>query len=374
MKKLINKKQMSRLLFFFFSFFFLFFYEVSALTISTSYYKASVCRDVLCASSSTINFLPSGGASPVTITGSLVTGYAWGDMLGWINFRPEGSGVTYDSVTGELSGYAWSEDSGWINFRPTGADGATSSLGLPIGVSINASNEWIGWAFASGRAGGWIKFDCSSNSTCVKVIVPPAPSGGSSAPSYFYGGGGGSGGGWNSPQPTSTQATSSNILSTSTLPTASTTGLLATGTISSSTTNVVKTPTKISNTVKKITTAVKEKVKEIISTPTSKKVESTTKLSSGGSVIGSGSVSPINSGKDPSNNIFTKEKEDVNKTSTSSNSNSDIDVNGGNSDISNEDSGSNINNSNGMTDNKNPVLSFLDIILGFIRRVISVFL
>lgn len=145
--------------------------HVSASTggvMSQTSHSAYVCHNNACTDHSSINFLPSGGASSVTITGTAITGYAWGNDLGWINFAPSGSGVTYDSVTGNLSGYAWSSTSGWVNFRPDNA--GTVSLGIPVGVTIQSDGSWYGWAFATGKAGGWIKFDCSVPETCVKVI------------------------------------------------------------------------------------------------------------------------------------------------------------------------------------------------------------
>lgn len=145
--------------------------HVSASTggaMSQTSHSAYICHDNACTNHSSINFLPSGGADPVTITGAVITGYAWGNDLGWINFAPSGSGVTYDSVTGNLSGYAWSSTSGWVNFRPDNA--GTVSLGIPVGVNIQSDGSWYGWAFATGKSGGWIKFDCSVSETCVKVI------------------------------------------------------------------------------------------------------------------------------------------------------------------------------------------------------------
>jgi hypothetical protein len=139
-------------------------------TVSSSSYSARICRDSTCTKYGNISFLPSGGVSTVTLstTTEVVTGYAWGEDLGWINFAPTGSGVLYASSTGELSGYAWSSLSGWINMRPSNS--GTISLGIPVGVTVLGDGSWHGWAFASGAFGGWIKFDCSVTTTCVRTI------------------------------------------------------------------------------------------------------------------------------------------------------------------------------------------------------------
>jgi hypothetical protein len=46
-----------------------------------------------------------------------LSGYAWGENIGWINFAPPSGGVTIDPTTGEFDGYAWAENVGWIHFN-----------------------------------------------------------------------------------------------------------------------------------------------------------------------------------------------------------------------------------------------------------------
>jgi hypothetical protein len=66
---------------------------------------------------------------PANPTHLLLSGYAWGENVGWVNFGPWSSsppdnqrafietlGVTL--LSGRLRGYAWSENGGWINFGP----------------------------------------------------------------------------------------------------------------------------------------------------------------------------------------------------------------------------------------------------------------
>lgn len=126
---------------------------------ATSHY-AKVCHNVSCSSYGNINFLPTqtSTSSPMVITDTSITGYLWGDELGWINLAPTGAGVTVDPNTGILYGTAFSQSSGWINFRPTNG-----------GVVINANGELSGYAWNGGAYGGWIKFDCSDSASCVKT-------------------------------------------------------------------------------------------------------------------------------------------------------------------------------------------------------------
>ncbi len=125
----------------------------------TSHY-AKVCHDVSCSSYGNINFLPTqtNATAPVVITDTSITGYIWGDELGWINLAPTGAGVTVDPNTGILYGTAFSQSSGWVNFRPTNG-----------GVVINANGELSGYAWNGGESGGWIKFDCAEAASCVKT-------------------------------------------------------------------------------------------------------------------------------------------------------------------------------------------------------------
>ncbi len=125
----------------------------------------------------TINF--GLGIGNVHVTDSAVTGYAWGENIGWINLSPSNAGVT-NNAEGTLSGHAWGEKVGWIKFNPPGG-----------GVTINSSGEFLGYAWSD--TVGWILFNCATNSSCgsndfkVKTDWRPASTRGSS-------GGGGNGG------------------------------------------------------------------------------------------------------------------------------------------------------------------------------------
>lgn len=134
--------------------------------------NASVCHDSTCTNPTpgVINFELSQQPSVVVDSVTGVSGYVWGNELGWINMNPTGAGVRFsNTTTGLLEGKAWSQVSGWINFAATGQS-----------VTINpTTGEFIGWAWTGGPFGGWIKFDCGNSSTCVKTTwrasSSPAP-------------------------------------------------------------------------------------------------------------------------------------------------------------------------------------------------------
>lgn len=142
--------------------------------------NAKVCKDSTCTSPTPgiINFELSAVSSIVVDSVTGISGYVWGNELGWILLNPTGQGVTFaNSTTGLLTGKAWSQVSGWVNFAPTGQS-----------VTINpTTGELSGWAWTGGPYGGWIKFDCGDASTCVKTTWRYSAS--------SSGGGGGGGGG-----------------------------------------------------------------------------------------------------------------------------------------------------------------------------------
>ncbi len=98
-----------------------------------------------------INFGATNGN--VAITDSGITGYAWGESVGWINLNPTNGGVDNDAE-GNLSGYAWGENTGWINFDPTNG-----------GVTIDSSGNFSGYAWSQNY--GWIVFNCTTDSSCA---------------------------------------------------------------------------------------------------------------------------------------------------------------------------------------------------------------
>lgn len=141
-------------------------------TISDSYRTTRICKNEICGTYGTVNWKPTlnaqtTGATAVTITDNGITGWLWGDEIGWVNMDPTGSGVTINSTTSVLSGYAYANTGSWINFAPTtfGAE--------PVGITISSSGKFSGWAYVSGMNGGWMRFDCPSASTCIETDWRP---------------------------------------------------------------------------------------------------------------------------------------------------------------------------------------------------------
>ncbi len=168
--------------------------ETSGTIISGSS-STRICKDESCSSYSTVNWKPTlnantTGATAVAVTDSGVTGWLWGDAVGWVNMQPTGAGVTIDPNTGALSGHAYANTGSWINFSPT-----TVSGGTQVGVTITSAGELSGWAYVSGANGGWMKFDCTAVATCIKTDWRPVSArsfGGSSEQPSSGGGGSGS--------------------------------------------------------------------------------------------------------------------------------------------------------------------------------------
>jgi hypothetical protein len=130
--------------------------------INTGSSTSFLCSESTCVSGSKINWKPTfAGIDPVTVSDIGLTGYIWGENVGWINLNPENGGVTNDTH-GVLGGYAWGQNTGWINFSPENG-----------GVTINTSNgKFYGYAWAQNF--GWIKFDCSiSSDYCVETSWRP---------------------------------------------------------------------------------------------------------------------------------------------------------------------------------------------------------
>lgn len=119
------------------------------------------------------------GQGRVRFLESGLAGFAWGENIGWINvgqcgvYRPaneqgppgifdndpERFGVRIDGTPGDtlrpLSGWAWGENVGWINFN-TWDEGIVDADGHPAGVRVEAG-RLRGYAWAENI--GWINFD-----------------------------------------------------------------------------------------------------------------------------------------------------------------------------------------------------------------------
>jgi len=140
-----------------------------------------------------MNWKPSYGGTDygVTVYNECLTGYIWAENVGWIKLGDtscaggdccqtgttkgyendsnsadnDGDGVADDwgvnnDGAGNLSGYAWGENIGWINFKPN-YDGSDHP------VVINSSGEFTNYAW--GENIGWINMNCSNTNYCVTV-------------------------------------------------------------------------------------------------------------------------------------------------------------------------------------------------------------
>ena len=100
-----------------------------------------------------INFGLFKGSVNVLITDTGITGFAWGENIGWVNLSPSGGGVL-NNGEGVLSGFATSESGGWINFNPING-----------GVTINSSGDFLGYALS--EKFGRISFNCINDNSCT---------------------------------------------------------------------------------------------------------------------------------------------------------------------------------------------------------------
>jgi hypothetical protein len=114
----------------------------------------------------------------VEINDNSLTGYMWGEQVGWINLNCSNTNTcgtnnfkVANTKYGIISGYAWGENTGWINFGPFLNNSATT-------VTINNSGEFNGYAWTQNY--GWIKFSCDTGdvdypNSCVKTDWRPVP-------------------------------------------------------------------------------------------------------------------------------------------------------------------------------------------------------
>ena len=122
-----------------------------------------------------INWNPTNGGA--TVTDTAVTGYIWGESIGWIKLNPAHGGVTND-CSGNLGGTAWGAGIGWINFSPSHPT---------VSPHINlATGEISGQVWSA--AMGWIELASSDPShpglTTTWTGCASGGPGGGSGPSY----------------------------------------------------------------------------------------------------------------------------------------------------------------------------------------------
>lgn len=128
-----------------------------------------------------INWAPTGYGA--TVTDTTITGYIWGETVGWINLNPDQGGVT-NTCDGELAGYAWGQNTGWINFAPTNA---TTAPNIDAATGIISGQVWsqnYGWIELSSAEGGFSGLTTewsgcpvsgSTSGSALRVRTLPAP-------------------------------------------------------------------------------------------------------------------------------------------------------------------------------------------------------
>lgn len=106
-------------------------------------------------------------------TGENLSGFAWGENIGWISFNStsdgsaESYGVNVDTSTkvaggvGVFSGFAWSENIGWVSFNQSDITGI-----CPAGATV-ARIDW-----PTGKVSGWARAISGSTTSgwdgCIK--------------------------------------------------------------------------------------------------------------------------------------------------------------------------------------------------------------
>lgn len=103
---------------------------------------------------------PANGPEAVVVSNTEITGKLWSENYGWIRFQHGGTGVsvTIESYGGGhrglLSGYAWGEMIGWIDFTEDPASGRE-------GVYIDENGYFQGYAWS--ESVGWFAFGDVTN-------------------------------------------------------------------------------------------------------------------------------------------------------------------------------------------------------------------
>ncbi len=109
-----------------------------------------------------LNFRDAGNpptAQGIRVYGSYLTGYIWGENIGWVHAGNGGPyantnntdyGVNYNAGTGALTGLAWGENVGWINF-------SGGALAVPANAARIDATRIRGYAW--GENIGWINLD-----------------------------------------------------------------------------------------------------------------------------------------------------------------------------------------------------------------------
>jgi hypothetical protein len=100
--------------------------------------------------------------------------FAYAENAGWLNLEPLGDGGPGVEVTDTgLTGWMWGENLGWcsLSCAVTGSCGA-----VPFGVTNDGAGALGGWAWCENA--GWISFSCANTGSCAAaaygVAIDPA--------------------------------------------------------------------------------------------------------------------------------------------------------------------------------------------------------
>ena len=149
-----------------FFFFFIFFLAGTALAGGNTSGNAKLATD-----GSLINF----GCDNcnATVSDDKMTGYAWGQNIGWINLGPLLNGGVLNDDAGNLSGNAWGQTASWVSFKSN-----VGNTSHKVIIDTNTGNL-DGYAWSQNY--GWILFDCAGGTACVNttwrpttVVTPPS--------------------------------------------------------------------------------------------------------------------------------------------------------------------------------------------------------
>jgi hypothetical protein len=153
-------------------------------TIDSTYKYARVLKD-----GSAVNFgcVDPNSSVPycnVQVTDTELTGYAWGENIGWLSLNcangssplcsaSNGNFKVANDGQGNLSGYAWGSTAGWISFWCGNSAVNNCSSNGNFRVTINSNGEFNGYAWSQNF--GYIKFECPGTA-CVKTDWRPSVS------------------------------------------------------------------------------------------------------------------------------------------------------------------------------------------------------
>ena len=69
-----------------------------------------------------------------------LSGYAWGENVGWINFAPTGGGVTI-GTDGVFDGWAWGENIGWIHLKNLAIPYKVKTVWTPLSTTPTPTTD-----------------------------------------------------------------------------------------------------------------------------------------------------------------------------------------------------------------------------------------